>query len=250
MAYDIRSRFIKTVWYQCLKLLGPDKLVDPRTNQVVSENTNYLKQWNQEITDPDGNPVPWEVSDVNNIQAHYPLNKQDLEVLGNHVVDGLDSRRLQMVQVGQMDWIGIQKAKLIPCIFIVDATGSTEVVDPVQANTQIGEITPMNIRLVTQQPPDSKLTFDSSNPVVIARMRAALDYLLDPFWFRGITERGRKRRGYANPGTTFDCSITESMNWEAQIGNFEITDFRFEITWARAKQLDSGRDNGNTLRSD
>ena len=85
--------------------------------------------------------------------------------------------------------------------------------------------------------------------MIEANMRTALDYLLDPFWFRGLSERGRKKRGYTNPSSVFDATIVSAQNLEGQISPFEVIDYRLEVTIVRQKQLD-GNYAENQLRND
>ena len=238
MFHDIRNRILRRAYDQCLKLLGPN------TDQVPT-NTNYLNQWNTVFADPNGNPVPYEITNLDSLPPHYPLTKQDIQILGNVTSDGLNARRIQYVQMGSKNWVSCKEQNIIPCIFIENANDSFSITDPVEFNTQIGEIMPINIRLVMVQPPDSELSYNNSNPVTIARMRAALDYVLDPFWFKGLSETRKTRRGYTTPSQVFSADIVEAQNLEGQISPFEVVDYRLEVTFSRDRQL-SG-DPNNTL---
>ena len=110
-----------------------------------------------DIRNSSNQPIPWEITDLDNLPLGYPLRKQDIEVLGNHTTDGLDARRIQYVQMGSKDWVGVKEQGLIPAIFIENASDGFSITDPASRNTEIGEIKPINIRLVTVQAPDTEL---------------------------------------------------------------------------------------------
>ena len=243
MIIDIRSRIITKVYEQCRKLLGPDSDQWPI-------NENYLKQWNDQIKTPAGDPIPYVQADPAQLPTDYPLTRQDIIVLDKIDSFGLDARRIQLVQIGSMDWKNIEAEGLIPCIFIESANDSFTILDATTGSTQIGEIMPINVRLVTRQAPDSELKVTNSNPIRNARFRAALDYLLDPFWFRGLHEYKGTRKGYRNPSHVMDAVITATENLEGQISPFEVVDYRLEVSFDRAKQLDSGLEGANQLRFD
>ena len=244
MQYDIRSRILRRVFEQCLKLLGPDPVQIPM-------NENYLEQWNADITDPDGNQIAYEITDLDNLPDFYPLTKEDLEILGNYNSTGLDARHIQYVQMGSRDWADAQQENLLPAIFIESANDGFSSPDPIEMNTNIGETVPMNVRLVTVQAPDTELMFSNSNPIIIAKFRGALDYILDPYWFRGLSERGGKRAGYRFPSTVFSADIVSAQNLEGQISPFEVTDFRFEVVISRQRQKGENEiGSENILRND
>ena len=243
MIIDIRSRIITKVYEQVRKLLGPDDHQWP-------VNENYLKQWNNEIRTPAGDAINYQISDPNQLPDSYPLTRQDLIVLDKIDSFGLDARRLQLVQIGSMDWKNLEAEKLIPCVFIESASDSFTILDATTGSTQIGEIMPINVRLVTVQAPDSELKITNSNPIRNARFRAALDYLLDPFWFRGLHEYKGVRKGYRNPSHVMDSVITATENLEGEISPFEVVDYRLEVSFDRAKQLESGIEGPNQLRFD
>ena len=232
MFYDIRNRILRRVFEQCTKLLGPDPIKG--TDNI---NENYLKQWNRTYVSPiDGTPVPWQVTDLDNLPPNYPLNKEDILVLGSDASDGLDARRIQYVQMGSVPWTSVRDQGLIPCIFIENATEGISITDPTQFNTHIGEVLPINIRFITVQAPDSSLSYSTSNPVLVAKMRGALDYILDPSEFKGLSEKGKKRRGYRTPSQVFSADIVAAENFEGQISPFEVVDYRLEVVFSRARQ--------------
>ena len=244
MQYNIRGRILTQIYYQLLKLLGPDPIQIP-------PNDNYLQQWNVDFADPNGNAVPYEITDLDNLPPHYPLTKQDLEVLGNFTSYGLDARHIQYVQMGSKDWQAVMKQRLLPAIFVESANDSFSTADPTERNTSVGEIMPVNIRLVSVQAPDTQLTFDTSNPIIIAKIRSALDYVLDAYWFKGLTERGGRRTGYRFPSSVFAAEIVESQNLEGLISPFEVIDYRYEVVISRQRQLGETEDQApNVLRND
>lgn len=228
--YSVRTRILYRILKQCQKLLGPNHNAWP-------VNESYIQCWNRAFKAPGGGLIPWEVTDIDNIDPNYPLTKEDLEKLGDFVPDGLNSRIIQLVQLGTSDWKNLEENKLLPCIFIENADDGITV--PAQfGNTHIGEIMPVNISLLMVQPPDSMLTFNNSNPVLVANLRDALDYLLDPFWFKGLSEKNKFRRGYSLASTIYDATIVSAQNLEGVSQPYERVDFRLQVTFERQKQID------------
>ena len=243
MFVDIRSRILMKVYEQCLMLLGPDSDQWP-------VNDNYLKQWNKEVRTPDGQAIAYEISDPNNLPAGYPLTRDNLIVLDKLDSFGLDARRIQLVQMGSKDWQNIQKEKLIPAIFIESANDSFTILDAETGSANIGEVMPINIRLVTVQAPDSELEQSNSNPIRNSRFRAALDYVLDPYFFLDLKEYKNTRKGYRTPSVVLDSIITATQNLEGQISPYEVVDYRLEVRFDRRKQLGDTSGGPNQLRFD
>lgn len=242
MLNDIRSRVIGKVYEQCRKLLGPD-------DHQYPVNENYLKQWDAEIRTPDGQPIDYVQTDPAQLPADYPLNRRDFIILDKLDSFGLDARRIQLVQIGSMDWQNLQAEGLIPCIFIEESSPGS-VLQAVTGVNYIGETFPMNIRLVTTQAPDSSLEVTNSNPIRNASFRAALDYLLDPFFFLGLHERKGIRKGFKAPSHVVDAGITLTTNLEGEISPFEVVDYRFEVIIDRIKQVGRGIEGDNEITFD
>lgn len=272
----IRSRLRRTVRLQLNKLLGPDDKTYPYYNE------NFWEQWDEYYKGPNDEQLNYLVPDLSSFLTHidpvspyrdryfevgnldqlttdwnvaqrdankfyYPLTKNTLEVLGNYTSDGLDTQRIQYIQMGSSDWVSMQESKLIPCFFI-ESSGSIDANDQPDT-TQASRIFTIILRMLVVQPDEAELTDATSTPIQIDNLSDALDFLTDPFYMKGISEAGHHRRGYAYPSEVRDAMITESQTLEGQLSPYEVTDFRLEITYNRDKQLEMNNrfNTGNTL---
>ena len=231
MKHSIRNAILYRTYRQCLKLLGPN-------DNGIEVNNSFRTQWDK-VFRVGNTPVPFETPDLDNLPQGYPLSKEDIEVIGNVVPDGKDARRIQHVQVGSSDWSNLKDEKLLPCIFIERAAGSFNIPSE-YGNVMTGEILPLIIRLLMVQPPSTVLTFDNSNPAFTNDVQSALEYLLDPYWFKGMKEPGGFRRGYEIPSTVYDAVIVNSEGLEGVQSPYEIADFRLEVSYERQKQISKG----------
>ena len=126
-----------------------------------------------------------------------------------------------------------------PALYIANGTESLEI----QAGSglgnllgiempYVGESYPVVLRLVVNQgiaPP-----YEKSNPVIIARIREQLDYILDATYFRGLRA---DRIGYRFPSVVITAGITASYNLEAIATPWEVYDFRLEVIFKRQKEM-------------
>ena len=197
MLDDIRNKILLTTYNQMLKLLSP-------TSMQFTE------------TFPN--------ADMNNLST-YPLSENELIVITDPV--------LQHVQMGAQSLSNLDKLDVLPMVFIMD--GSDDEVNPdKRADDLIGEVNetmPMQLVLVIKQ--KNVPTYEQTNPVVAAKIRSQLDFILDTIYFEHLMEQ---RHGYNNPSRAWRALITRSDSTEGSRTPYEIIVYRFEVQFKRQAQ--------------
>ena len=245
---DIRTHIYARVFGQCLKLLHPD----------IAEPQERDDEGNLRPTDNEGNPRPTE--EFVNFSKHFPpaqyvsynSTKRSGIILTDKETDAISEvRYMNEVKVTGINILNLESNPMTaeeksnaPAI-LIDFGGGEHFDEHVKLDSRVnGEALAVIIRLIL---PREKLipSFMESNAIQTAKVRGALDFLLDPNMFRSYAPSSRTnqqgtvvvsgRPGYDVGSRIIDIMIKSSIPLGVVRDKY-MTDFLFIANFYQQKE--------------